>query len=339
MDDRSSQSLDPAIFFHMWQLINGYRTTQAIYVSAKLGIAELLDQTPQSADELALATKTHAPSLRRLLLMLASVGIFAEDPAGKFRHTSLSEILRRKDPLSIRDFAIMSGSEFFWRPWGELYESVRTGQPAFDQVHAAPAFQYFTAHSDHAAIFNGAMTSLSSWLCGMLVQAYDFARFDRIVDLGGGRGGLLHAILSANPKLHGVLADLPAVVADAASLQEPAIAGRCEIVAVDFFDSVPEGADGYIMKNVIHDWNDVDGLKNCRRAIRPDGKLLLCEAALKASNQPDPARSSDLNMLVMLGGRERTVGEYQVLLADAGFSLTRVISTASPMSIIESQPT
>src|SRR5260370_33294824 len=133
MDDRSSQSLDPAMFFHMLQLINGYRATQAIYVGAKLGIAELLDQTPQGADELALATKTHAPSLRRLLLMLASVGIFVEDPAGKFRHTPLSETLRRKDPQSIRDFAIMSGSGFFWRPWGAFDEAVRDGQPAVQQ--------------------------------------------------------------------------------------------------------------------------------------------------------------------------------------------------------------
>jgi SAM-dependent methyltransferase len=235
----------------------------------------------------------------------------------------------------------MSGSEFVWKPWGVLYDSVRTGQPAFDQVHGAPAFEYLVAHSDDAAIFNGAMTSLSSWLCGMLVKAYDFARFDRIVDLGGGHGGLLRAILSANSKLHGVLADTPSVVADAVSLREAAIAGRCEIVAVDFFHSVPEGADGYVMKNVIHDWNDDDALKilkNCRRAIRPDGKLLVCEAALKSSNQPDPARSFDLNMLVMLRGRERTVAEYRALLADAGFSLTRVIHIDSPISIIESQP-
>jgi SAM-dependent methyltransferase len=325
----------------MLQLINGYRATQAIYVGAKLGIAELLDQTPQSADELALATKTHAPSLRRLLLMHASIGIFAEDPAGKFRHTPLSEILRSKHPQSIRNIAIMAGSEFFRRPWGELYEAVRTGQPAFDQVHGAPHFEYLVAHSDDAATFNGAMTAISSWLCGMLVTAYDFARFDRIVDLGGGHGALLHAILSANPKLHGVLADTPSVVADAANLREAAIAGRCEIVAIDFFRSVPEGADGYIMKNIIHDWNDDDALKilkNCRRAIRPDGKLLLCESALKASNQPDPARSRDLNMLVMLRGRERTEAEYRALLAEAGFSLTRVIPTSSPLSIIESQP-
>src|SRR5260370_19775443 len=161
MDDRSSQSLDPAMFFHMLKLINGYRATQAIYVGAKLGIAELLDQTPQGADELALATRTHAPSLRRLLLMLASIGIFAEDPAGKFQHTPLSQTLRRKDPRSVRDFAIMSGSEFVWRPWGEVYEAVRTGQPAFDQVHGPPAFEYLPAHTDDAAIFNCAMTSPS----------------------------------------------------------------------------------------------------------------------------------------------------------------------------------
>jgi hypothetical protein len=341
MGDRGVQSLDPTIFTGMQQLIIGDSRTQAIYVAAKLGIADLLDK-PQSADELARATETHAPSLRRLLLVLASIGIFAEDLAGKFKHTPLSETLSRKHPQSTRDLAIMWGSEFFWRPWGELSESVRTGRPAFDHVHGSSLFEYLAAHSDDATIFDGAMTSLSSaGLSEMLVTAYDFGQFERIVDLGGGRGALLSAILSANPRLHGVLADMPSVVSEAASLREAATAGRCEIVAVDFFHSVPDGADGYVMKGIIHDWNDDDALKilkNCRRAIRPDGRLLLIEAVLKASNQSDPGRFADLTMLVMLRGRQRTEDEFRALLGEAGFSLIRVISTAGPMSIIESQP-
>jgi hypothetical protein len=274
MDEGSSRSLDPANFFHMLHLINGHSRTQAIYVAAKLGIADFLDKTPQSADELAQATGTHAPSLRRLLLMLASMGIFAEDPAGKFRHTPLSETLSRKHPQSIRELAIMWGSEFFWRAWGELGDAVMTGRPAFDHVHSASLFEYLAAHSDDAVIFNGAMTSLSSAGLFGILAAYDFARFERIVDVGGGHGALLHAILSANPRLHGVLADMPSVVAEAASLREAAIAGRCEIVATDFFHSVPDGADGCVMKSIIHDWQDADALKilkNCRRAIRPNG--------------------------------------------------------------------
>ena len=342
MDDRGVQSLDPTIFTGIRQLMIGYSRTQAIYVAAKLGIADLLDKTPQSADDLAQATETHAPSLRRLLLMLASIGIFAEDTAGKFGHTPLSETLSREHPQSVRNLAIMCGSEFFWRPWGELREAVRTGRPAFDHVHGASFFEYLAAHSDDAAIFNGAMTSLSSaGLSRMLVAAYDFARFERIVDVGGGHGALLYAILSANPRLHGVLADMPSVVAEAASLREAAIAGRCEIVAIDFFHSVPDGADGYVMKAITHDWEDADALKilkNCRRAIRPDGRLLLIELVLKAPNQPDPARSADLEMLVMLKGRQRTEAEFRALLGEAGFALIRVIPTAGAASIIESQP-
>jgi len=340
MENRGVQSLDPAICIR--QLMDGYIRTQAISVAAQLGFADLLDKTPQSTDELAQATETHAPSLRRLLLMLASIGIFAENSAGKFEHTPLSEILSREHPKSVRNLAIMWGSELIWRPWGELRETVRTGRPAFDHIHGVSLFEYLAAHPDDAAIFNGAMTSSSAGLCEMLLASYDFARFERIVDVGGGHGALLYAILSANPRLHGVLADLPSVIGEAVSLREPAIAGRCEIVDTDFFQSVPDGADGYVMKDIIHDWEDADALKilkNCRRAIRPDGRLLLIEAVLKAPNQPDPARLVDLNMLMILKGRQRTEAEYRSLLGEAGFALIGVIpTTGAAFSIIESQP-
>ena len=194
MDDPDVRSLDPTICIR--QLMYGYIRTQAIFVAAKLGIADLLDKTPQSADELSQATETHAPSLRRLLLMLASIGIFAENAGGKFEHTPLSRTLSREHPQSVRSFAIMLGSDFFWRPWGELREAVRTGRPAFDYVHGMSAFEYFAAHSDDVAIFNDAMTSASAGLTGMLLAAYDFARFERIVDVGGGHGALLYAILA-----------------------------------------------------------------------------------------------------------------------------------------------
>jgi len=159
--------------------------------------------------------------------------------------------------------------------------------------------------------------------------------------VGGGHGALLYAILAANPRLHGVLAELPSVAAEAANMQEPAIAGRCDVVAIDFFHSVPDRADGYVMRDIIHDWEDADAvkiLKNCRRAIRPDGRLLLIEAVLKAPNEPDPARSPDLNMLVLLKGRQRTEAEFRSLLGEAGFTLIRVIPTDGAASIIESQP-
>ncbi len=204
----------------------------------------------------------------------------------------------------------------------------------------APPFEYLAAHPDEAAIANAAMTSGSSVQVSDILAAYDFSRFERIVDVGGGQGLLLHRILSAHPQLHGVLADLPSVVASAAALRSP-IADRCEVVGIDFFQSVPEGADAYVAKSVIHDWNDHDAvriLKNCRRAIRNNGTMLLIELILKPANQPDFARFADLQMLVVTGGQERTEAEYRALLGEAGFSLTQVIQTAGFMSIIESQP-
>ncbi len=311
MSDLDSQPGDPSPVTQLYQMMVGYRSTQPIYVAAKLGIADLVAETPKTADESAHATKAHAPSLRRLLLMLSSVGIFAEDTAGRFRS------------------------------WGELCEAVLTGQPAFDRVYGVSLFDYLSTHPEDAAIFNDAMTSTSARDVSAILAAYDFSRFERIIDVGGGHGALLHAILSANTKLHGVLADLPAVLAGAAALRSEPIAHRCSIVGTDFFESVPDGADGYLMKTIVHDWNDEDALKilrNCRRAIRPNGRLLLIEWVLKGSNEPDPGRGLDMQMLVQFRGRERTEADFEALLREAGFSLMRVIPTSGPVSIVESRP-
>jgi SAM-dependent methyltransferase len=351
MTERSSQPCDPSSLTQLFQMIAGFRETQAIYVAAKLGIADLIAQTPKTAAELAQAindelvqaskTKAHAPSLRRLLLMLSSLGIFAEDTDGKFRSTPLGDLLRRDHPQSQQSLAILFGSAFFWKPWGELYETIVSGQPAFDRMYAMPFFDYLSTHPEDAAIFNGAMTSITAQVIPAVLAAYDFSRFERIVDVGGGHGAVLQAILSANPGLHGVLADLPAVVAGATALKSEPIARRCSTVGTNFFESVPDGADCYLMKRIIHDWNDEDAVKilrNCRRAIRPGGTLLLIEWVLKGLNQPDPGRASDLLMLAMLGGQERTEADFATLLGKAGFSLTQVIATSGPASIVESHP-
>jgi SAM-dependent methyltransferase len=339
MSDRNSE-LFPAEFGQMTNLIHGYMTSQAIAVAAKLGIADLLKEEPRTAEELANATKAHTESLNRLLRMLTSVGIFAEDADARFRQTPLSDLLRDDNPQSARGMAIF-GSELFWTSWGDLHRTVMTGQPAFPRIHGASMFEYLAKHPADAAIFDAAMTSRSSIDLSAVMGAYDFSEFKRIVDVGGGHGALLHGILSVNPKLRGILADQPAVVAGAATLRTGSIADRCEVVGVDFFVSVPEGADAYIMKRIIHDWSDEDSLKilrNCRRAIRPNGKLLLIEQVLKPANEPDPGKLMDLNMLVVLGGQERTQAEFAALVRQADFSLTRVIPTTSEMSIIESQP-
>ncbi len=341
MTDQSSQ-LFPAELRQMNQLIYGFMTSQAIAVAVKLGIADLLKEQRRTAEELANATNAHAPSLNRLLRMLTSVGIFAEDTNGRFQQTPLSELLRSDHPRSARALAIMLGSGFIWQPWGELQQAVMSGQSSFEHVFGGSAFEYFDSHPEVAEVFNAGMTSGSAIDAAAVVAAYDFSRFDRVVDVGGGHGALLHAILSANPKLSGVLADQPAVVAGAATLRGGSLTNRCAITGVDFFTSVPEGADGYIMKWIIHDWNDEDSLnilRNCRRAIRSDGTLLIVDAVLNPPNEPDPGKLMDLNMLVMApGGRERTEAEFAALLRQADFSLTRVIPTAGTLSIIESQP-
>jgi len=325
----------------MTHLIFGFMATQAIHVAARLGVADLVQEGPKTADELALATAAHGPSLRRLLQLLASLGVFAEDTGGRFRQTPLSATLRGDVAGSIRNLAIMFGSPFIWKAWGNLFDGVETGKPAFKRTHGATFFEYLEAHAEDGAIFNAAMSASSSINLPSLIKSYDFSQFEKIVDVGGGHGALLHGLLSANPTVRGVLADLPAVVAGASIVRTGEIANRCEICAVNFFEAVPEGADAYLMKSIIHDWSDEESLRilsNCRRAIRPHGKLLLIEMVLRSPNQPDPGRFTDLNMLALLTGKERTEADFKTLLSRAGFSLTQVVPTGGMSSIIEGTP-
>ena len=341
MSKQNFQPSDPSALPATRQLIFGFMASQAIHVAARLGIADLVNEGPKTADQLALAISAHAPSLRRLLMLLASFGVFAEGADGRFRQTSLSATLRIDTPESIRNLAIMFGTPFFWRAWENLHDAVMTGQTGFERAHGAKFFEYLTSHPADAAAFNAAMTAMSSMDLSSIVESYDFAQFDRIVDVGGGHGALISGILTANPKLRGVLADQPEVVAGAQIVRSEALAHRCEVRGINFFEAVPAGADAYVMRSIVHDWNDEHSLKilkNCRRAIQPNGKLLLIEMVLRESNQPDPARFRDLNMLVLLTGQERTETEFKALLAKAGFSLTQVIPTAGTASIIESRP-
>jgi hypothetical protein len=324
----------------MMQLIwPGAMAVQAIHVAAKLGVPDLLRDGPKATDDLADATKAHGPSLQRLLRALTSLGVFAEDAEGRFQQTPLSETLRTDHPQSIRAWAVMLGAPFFWKPCGELHGTIRTGQPAFDRVHGERFFNYLAGHPEDAAVFNAAMSAATTSL-SEIVDSYDWSRFERIVDVGGGQGALLQGILSANSKVHGVLCDLPEVVAGASeTLRTGMLAERCEVIGGDFFEAVPDGADAYILSRIIHDWNDADAvriLKNCRRAIKPGGRLLLLETVVTSTS--DPARRlMDLLMLVLSGGRERTGSEFGALLREAGFNLSHVIPTAGP-SIIEGRP-
>jgi hypothetical protein len=317
------------------QLVTGYWVSQTIYVAAKLGIADLLKDGPQHSDELAQATGTHGRSLYRLLRALASVGVLAEAEDGCFGLTPLGEYLQTGTPGSVRAITINHG-ERLYRPWGDLLHSVRTGEPAVKHI-----FKCLAQNPESAVIFSEAMAEITTQVSTAVVAAYDFSRFSKIVDIGGGNGTLILSVLQANPKMSGVLFDLPYVVEDAQKhIEAVGLTGCCEIVAGDFFASVPSGGDAYILKNIIHDWDDEHALKilqNCHSAMAENGKLLLVEEVILPGNEPSFGKLVDLNMLVMAGGGERTEAEYRALFAVAGFTLTNVIPLQSSfgLSVIE----
>ncbi len=322
----------------MLRMIQGFWVSRALYVAAKLGIPDLLKDGPKSTADLAKATGTHTPSLYRILRALHSVGLFAEDDRGRFALTPVGATLRTDVPGSLRYFAIEELGENHYPAWEKVLHSVETGAIAFDHVYGASKWQYMAEHPAEAKIFNEAMSSFSSVVAAAVVAAYDFSSSATVVDIGGGDGTLLAAILKANPRLRGVLADLPHVAEGAQRrFTTDGLTDRCEIAAGSFFESAPAG-DTYVLKWIIHDWDDqrsVEILKNCRSAMATNGRVLLVEGVI----QPGPATSfskcMDLNMLVMTGGRERTEAEYRALLDSAGLRLARVIPTHTEMSVVE----
>ena len=324
-------------------LMTGYRAMQALYVAARLGIADLLKDGARGSEELARATGADARALRRLLRALVSLGVFAEDADGRFAPSELGALLRSDVPGSLRAAAIFFGDERNWHAWGKLERSVMSGEP----VRGPRGTQVFLEESardpEGAALFNAAMTSLTSAFDAAVTAAYDFSRLGTLVDVGGGQGALISSILAANPALRGILFDIPPVIESARGrIGEAGLAGRCELVAGDFFASVPAGGDAYVLKWVIHDWDDehsVAILGSCRRAMARDGRLLLVERVvperIDQSADTQGIVLGDLNMLLWTGGRERTAAEYRALLASGGFTLARIVPTATQLSIIE----
>jgi hypothetical protein len=333
-----AQPIEPPPQVAMLQVLQGLWVSRAVYVAAKLGIADLLKDGPKGSAELANATGTDAPSLYRVLRALDSVGVFADDGEGHFAITPLGATLRTDVPGSLRYLAIEELGENHYPAWEKVLYSVKTGATAFDHVYGMSKWQYMTEHPDEARIFDQAMASFSSTVAAAIVAAYDFSSSRTVVDVGGGDGGLLAAILKANPNARGVLADLPHVAEGARRrFDVEGLADRCDVAGGDFFGQVPAG-DTYVLKFIIHDWDDERStaiLTNCRRAMAHNGKVLIVEAVLQPGRATSFSKFLDLNMMVMTGGRERTEPEYRALLDAAGLRLTRIVPTQTEMSVIE----
>ena len=333
----STETTPPAAF--LTQILMGSLASQALYVAAKLGIADLLADGPKPIDQLAKSTNTDAPSLYRVMRALASVGVFTEQDERTFAMTATAEPLRSDAPNSLRDVTIFWGEDWHWQVWGKMIDSVRTGKPAWKQIHGDEVFEYFAKNQEAGEIFNRAMSSFSGIATNAVIDAYDFGGIETIVDIAGGHGRVLTGILQANPKMRGVLFDLPHVIAGAREhVAASSAAERVELVDGDFFTSVPEGADAYIMKHIIHDWDDeraITILKNIKRSMSLTGRVLLVEAVIAEGNNQDFGKLLDLEMLVAPGGKERTAAEYKELFSQAGLKLTRIVPTKSPYSVIE----
>jgi hypothetical protein len=336
-----ARTLDESPQRLLGQMISGGWIAQAVHATAKLGIPDLLEAGARTAADLAQATGTHARSLFRLLRALASLGLFVEKPDGTFALTPVGFGLTSAAPGSQRALAIMAGDEQH-RAWGEILYSLRTGKPAFEHAHGKPLFAYLAEHPEQARTFDAAMTSAHGAETRAMLNAYDLSGVRTLVDVGGGNGSTLCGILARYPGLKGVLFDRPDVVERArANLEAAGLAGRCATAGGSFFESVPPGGDAYLLRHIIHDWDDAEALailRNCRKVMAPGARLLVVESMIPPGNNPCFGKLLDLVMLVVPGGLERTEAEYRQLYKDAGFRLTRVVPTEQEVSVIEGAP-
>lgn len=319
------------------RLMDGYLVTQLLYVAAKLGVADVLAEGPQTADDVAAAVGADAPALRRVLRGLAAEGVLDELPDGRLALTDLGACLREGASGSQRGAAIVRGDLYF-RAASDLIDAVREGGVAFERAYGDDLFGVLAQRPELGVAFRASMTDRSRREADNVVASYDFRAFRRLVDVGGGTGVLLVRILAVTPGLRGVLVDRPAVIEVARGRLEAAgVADRCDLVASDFFEEVPPGGDAYLLSRVLHVWDDADAIRiltNCRRAMGDGGTLLLVEAILPELARDSPAAiRMDLHMLMLLHGRERTGAEYERLLIQTGFSMNRVVPTTSPVGL------
>jgi hypothetical protein len=324
------------------QMCAGGWVAAAVYAAAKLGLADHLAEGARSAAELAPATGTHAPSLHRFMRTLAGFGILAEGDGQRFRLTPLGEALKTGAPGSARSTLIAFGGPAFWRSWEAIIYSLETGKTGFEKTWGMPIFDYLAQHPEAASHFSEAMVGFHGSEPPTVAEAYDFSGIGTVVDVGGATGNMLAALLSRHAGLRGVLFDLPHVLGDApALLKARGVDARVTIEPGSFFERVPAGGDAYLLSHIIHDWSEEQCLTilgHCRKAMPPNGRLLIVETVLPEGNTPHQGKLQDLVMLVFPGGQERTEAEYAALLGKARFRLSRVIPTTSVVSIVEAVP-
>ena len=322
----------------LFQLASGYWISQAIYVAAKLGIADVLKDGPKSASEIALATQADQNSIYRLMRALCAVGAFRTAGVDKFTVAALGIPLQSYVPGSLRAMVITLG-ETHYAAWAHLLESVKTGTAGFPLAFGAEMFDYFGQDVEAGKAFNHAMTDYSALSSCAVLLSYDFSATRSLVDVGGGCGRLLTSILRMYPSMQGTLFDMPPVIAAAREkLESDPCRKRCTFVPGSFLDFVPHGADTYLMSSVIHDWDDehaITILRNCRRSMRRHSRIVMLEFVVPTGEKASFSKVLDLNMLVMNGGRERTAEEFRRLFDAAGLKMTRIISTLSPLSVVE----
>jgi hypothetical protein len=334
------QALPPHV--QLIEMGTAYWVSRVVYTAAKLGLADHLDSKPMTAAELAQLIGAHAPSLHRFMRTLAGLGILTEDEVQRFALTPLGAALKTGAPGSARSSLLALGSPWCAAAFDNLEYSLETGRTGFEKARGMPIFDYLAQHHEEASLFSETMVGFHSQEPPAVAEAYDFSGFKTIVDVGGATGNLLAAVLARHSEPKGILFDMPHVVCDAPDLlRHRGVAERVSIQSGDFFEGVPEGGDAYLLSHIIHDWDEgrcVTILDSCRKAMPPHGRLLLIEMVLPEGDLPHPGKMLDMVMLVLPGGQERTEGEYAALLGKAGFRLTRVVPTASAVSIVEAVP-
>jgi hypothetical protein len=338
----SEQTTAPDPAMHIFQLATGYVISTALQLAVQVGIADHLAAGPRTAQQLAAATGTNEDALYRVLRALASVGVFDEVEPRRFALTPAADILRKDSPRSVHDLALFISDPLHLRVYADAIESLRTGKPAAEKTLGKPVFEWFAEHPEYSSTFNNAMTNMSAAIVPAVLEAYDFGDIGVLVDVAGGHGQVLRSILQKYPAMRGILMDVDHVIAGAKPHIEAAgLADRCQTVVGDFFKAVPPGGDAYVMKHIIHDWDDERAaqiLRSIHTAMGSKrGKVILLESVLASGNEPGLGKIMDLEMLLLPGGRERSAEEFRGLFDRAGFDLVRVVPTTSPVCVIEAR--